>query len=235
MIIKLWPICLRLYQAGLKLNNFAMLEHFLHFFWRLALHRYPHGHPIPSLLKVLCQASTEELFNIVQVGYLRTIHCLERSLGFGNAVVLSVWSNYLKKADDQALPASALTSRYESVLQEAQNSFTPTGTRTIEILHEYTYAAYYNDNDYDLTWNLASQMINLAESFELMDDHPEWCLATQGYAMAAKLIYVLSEQTSHEDQGTVILRSAISRLELGDRECRTRALMLGRILVTSSI
>ncbi|KAG7408188.1 hypothetical protein Forpe1208_v011837 [Fusarium oxysporum f. sp. rapae] len=169
-----------------------MLEHFLHFFWRLALHRYPHGYPIPSLLKVLCQASTEELFNIVQVGYLRTIHCLERSLGSGNAVVLSVWSNYMKKADDQALPASALTSRYESVLQEAQNSFTPTGTRTIEILHGYTYAAYYNANNYDLAWNLASQMINLAESFELMDDHPEWCLATQGYAMAAKLLILVT-------------------------------------------
>ncbi|KAJ4244610.1 hypothetical protein NW762_014466 [Fusarium torreyae] len=198
------------------------------------MERYPKGHPIPSLLKVLCQASTNEFFNIVQVGYLRTIHCLEHRLGFGNAVVLSVWSNCLKKADDPALPASALTSRYESVFQEAQRTFTPTGTRTIEILHEYTYAAYYNANDYDLTWRLASQTVNLAESFELMGDHPQWCLATQGYATAAKLLFTLSEQTGHEDQGTLILRSAISRLELGDRECQIRARMLRGVLGTNT-
>jgi hypothetical protein len=84
------------------------------------------------------------------MGYLRTIHCLENRLAFGNALVLSIWSNYMK-CGHQALPADLLTLRYATVLQAARHSFTPTGTRTIEILHDYVYAAYYSAEDYHLT------------------------------------------------------------------------------------
>lgn len=230
MIIKLWPICIRLYKTGLPLGDFSMLGRFLHFFQRLALKAYPQNHPIPNLLKVLRQTPAKELLKILQTGYLRTIHCLENRLGFGNAVVLSTWSNYMKKCNHQALPADALTSRYHYVLQEAESSFTPTATRTIEILHGYTYAAYYNNNDSALTWDLSLKMVDLADSSELMGGRPEWCLATQGYAMAAKLLYVLSEDIGHGETGITILRSAIARLQQGDRECRTRALMLSSIL-----
>ncbi|KAF4456174.1 subunit P of phosphatidylinositol N-acetylglucosaminyltransferase [Fusarium austroafricanum] len=230
MIIFLWPICIRFQQAGLPLNNFTLLEAFLDFLQVLARERYPAGHPIPGLLKILRQTPADERFNILKMGFLRTIHCLERRIGFGNAIVLSMWSKYLKRCDYHGLPASAITSRYDSVLQEARRSFTPTGTRTIEILHGYIYAAYYNANDDMLTWTLASEMVHLAESTELMSDQPSWCMATQGYALAAKLLHSLSEQTGHGNQGTVILSSAVARLESGDRECRTRAMMLTRIL-----
>ncbi|KAH7151352.1 Clr5 domain-containing protein [Fusarium sp. MPI-SDFR-AT-0072] len=228
MIIVLWPICIRLHQTGQLHNNFALLEYFLDLLRILAHQRYPSGHPIPNLLKVLRQTPPEERVETLRVGYLRTIRCLESRVGFGNAVVLSMWSKYFKRFDSQELPASALTCRYESVLQEAQNSFTTTGTRAIEILHGYIYAAYYNANDAMLTWNLASIMVDRALSAGL--DQPEWCLATQGYAMAAKLLYAVSEQTGHGNQGKAILWSAITRLASGHRECRTRALMLANML-----
>jgi hypothetical protein len=228
MIIVIWPICIRLHQTGQLHNNFALLEYFLDLLRFLAHQRYPSGHPIPNLLKFLRQTPTQDRFEILRVGYLRTIHCFERRAGFGNAVVLSMWSKYLKRFNSQELPASALTCRYESVLQEAQNSFTNTGTRTIEILHGYIYAAYYNANDEMLTWNLAFKMVDGAWPVGL--NQPEWCLATQGYAMAAKLLYAVSEQTGHGNQGEAMLCSAITRLACGDRECRTRALMLANML-----
>ncbi|KAI7771492.1 hypothetical protein LZL87_010932 [Fusarium oxysporum] len=192
-----------LHQTGQLHNNFALLEYFLDLLRILAHQRYPSGHPIPNLLKVLRQTPPEERVETLRVGYLRTIRCLESRVGFGNAVVLSMWSKYFKRFGSQELPASALTCRYESVLQEAQNSFTTTGTRAIEILHGYIYAAYYNANDAMLTWNLASIMVDRALSAGL--DQPEWCLATQGYAMAAKLLYAVSEQTGHGNQGKAIL------------------------------
>ncbi|CAJ0545134.1 Ff.00g086070.m01.CDS01 [Fusarium sp. VM40] len=230
MIIKLWPIFIRLYNTGLLLGDFSLLARFLHFFQRLALGAYPQNHPIPNLLNVLCRTPVKDFLNILQTGYLRTIHCLENRLGFGNAVVLSTWSNYMKKCNHQAIPADALTSRYHHVLEEAESSFTPTATRTIEILHGYLYAAYYNNNDSALTWDLSLKMVNLADSPELMGYRPEWCLATQGYAMAAKLLYDLSEDMGQGEAGTTILRSAIARLQQGDRVCRTRALMLNSML-----
>ncbi|KAF5719531.1 subunit P of phosphatidylinositol n-acetylglucosaminyltransferase [Fusarium mundagurra] len=227
MIIVLWPICIRLHQTGQLHNNFALLEYLLDLLRFLAHRRYPSGHPIPNLLKVLRQTPAEELLEILRAGYLGTIRSLERRVGFGNAVVLSMWSKYLKRFDGQELPANALTSRYENVLREAENSFTKTGTRAIEILHGCIYAAYYNANNWRLTWDLAFEMVKRAELVGL--DQPHWCLATQGYAMAAKLLYTISEQTGHGNEGETILWDAITRLASGDRECRTRALMLAKM------
>ncbi|KAF5608516.1 subunit P of phosphatidylinositol n-acetylglucosaminyltransferase [Fusarium pseudoanthophilum] len=227
MIIVLWPICIRLHQTGQLHNNFALLEYFLDLLRFLAQRRYPSGHPIPNLLKVLRQTPAEERLEILRVGYLGTIRSLERRVEFGNAVVLSMWSKYLKRFDGQELHASALTSRYENVLQEAENSFTRTGTRAIEILHGSIYAAYYNAKNQMLTWDLASEMVERAELVGL--DQPQWCLATQGYAMAAKLLYTVSEQTGHGNEGQIILWDAITRLASGDRECQTRALMLAKM------
>ncbi|KAF5568695.1 subunit P of phosphatidylinositol n-acetylglucosaminyltransferase, partial [Fusarium phyllophilum] len=226
MIIVLWPICIRLHQTGQLHNNYALLEYFLDLLRLLAHQRYLRGHPIPNLLKVLRQTPAEERLEILRAGYLQTIRSLERRVGFGNAVVLSMWSKYLKRFNGQELPASALTSRYENVLQEAENSFTETGTRAIEILHGCIYAVYYNANNQMLTWDLASKMVERAESIGL--DQPQWCLATQGYAMAAKLLYTVSEHTGHGSEGEKILWDAITRLASGDRECRTRALMMAK-------
>ncbi|KAG8670522.1 hypothetical protein FPOAC1_009944 [Fusarium poae] len=93
----------------------------------------------------------------------------------------------MKKCEHQALPADVLTSRYSTVLQAAKHSFTPTGTRTIEILHDYLYAAYYSAGDHRLTWNLALETVNLAETPGLMGEHTTWCLAIQGALAVAEL------------------------------------------------
>ena len=233
MITKLWPICIRLLNAAVLYKNDSILWGFLHYLRTLTQERYGQDgqtHPIPKLLNFLCQIPRDQLLNILQMGFLRTIHCLENRLGSENALVLSTWSNYMKKCGHQALPAEVLTSRYATVLQAARHSFTPTGTRTIEILHDYLYAAYYNAGDHHLTWSLAVETINLAASPGLMGDHPRWCLAVQGYALAVKLMYTLSSKMGSKDQAALELKSAISKLERGDRECRTRALMLAGVL-----
>ncbi|KAH7144230.1 hypothetical protein B0J13DRAFT_554842 [Dactylonectria estremocensis] len=230
MIFKFWRICHRLYNTGLQLGNLSILYSFLQYFRGLAAIRYPENHPIPSLLRVLCNIPIGEFSHTLEVGYLRTILCLQNRVGFGNAVVLSLWSNYLTKFNRQAPSTDDILSRYRCVLEEAQQSFTLTGTRTIEILHGYTYAAYYNAGDLELTWDLAFDLVNRVESMEFVRDRPTWCHATQGFALAAKLLCNLSHRIGHENEGSVILKSAIRKLERGDRECRTRAVMLSGII-----
>ncbi|GKU07240.1 hypothetical protein FLAG1_10006 [Fusarium langsethiae] len=233
MIIKLWPICIRLINASILYRSDWILSGFLNYLRRLSMERYKQGtqdHPIPKLLTFLCQIPIGELLNVVQMGYLRTVHCLENRLAFGNALVLSTWSNYMKKCEHQALPADILISRYSTVLQAAKDSFTPTGTRTIEILHDYIYAAYYNAGDHQLTWNLALETINLARTPGLMGEQPTWCLAIQGYALAVKLMYILSPVMGLRDLAVAEMELAIERLGRGDRECHTRAVMLTGLL-----
>jgi uncharacterized membrane-anchored protein len=168
------------------------------------------------------------------MGHLKTIHCLENRLAFGNAIVLSTWSSYMKKCEHQALPADVLTSRYSTVLQAAKHSFTPTGTRTIEILHDYLYAAYYSAGDHRLTWNLALETVNLAETPGLMGEHTTWCLAIQGYALAVKLMFILSPDMGPRALAVAELELASKRLGQGDREYSMRALILGGMIKGSA-
>ncbi|KAK6703361.1 hypothetical protein SNK04_013264 [Fusarium graminearum] len=233
MIIKLWPICTRLLNAAVIYRDDSILFRFLHFLRRLVIQRYNKGgrdHPIPKLLTCLCQIPIGEFSKAIQMGYLKTIHCLENRLSFDNPLVLSTWSNYMNKCDRQALPVDVLTSRYSTVLQAARQSFTPTGTRTIEILHDYIYTAYYNAEDYQLTWNLAWETVRLAGSPELMREHPIWCKAMQSYALAVKLMYMISRDMGPRNLAVTELELAIKRLEGVDRECGTRAHMLKGIL-----
>ncbi|CAG1980379.1 unnamed protein product [Fusarium graminearum] len=233
MIIKLWPICTRLLNAAVIYRDDSILFRLLHFLRRLVIQRYNKGgrdHPIPKLLTCLCQIPIGEFSKAIQMGYLKTIHCLENRLSFDNPLVQSTWSNYMNKCDRQALPVDVLTSRYSTVLQAARQSFTPTGTRTIEILHDYIYTAYYNAEDYQLTWNLAWETVRLAGSPELMREHPIWCKAMQSYALAVKLMYMISRDMGPRNLAVTELELAIKRLEGGDRECGTRAHMLKGIL-----
>jgi hypothetical protein len=101
----------------------------------------------------------------------------------------------------------------------------------IEILYGYIYAAYYNANNLALTWDLTLDLVNHAKSLLDLGDHPRWCLITQGYALAAKLLCNVSGPTGHKDQGSLILSSAISRLKRGNREYQTRAVMFADTLL----
>ncbi|KAK1961153.1 hypothetical protein LY78DRAFT_685080 [Colletotrichum sublineola] len=160
----------------------------------------------------------------------RPFHCLRERLGPQNAVVLSTWSNYSKTYTRQRLPADELLSGYRHVLQEAEKAYTSLGTRTIEILYGYMYAAYYNAGDHVTTRVLALELVDRVEYRLRTWDHPEWCLVVQGYALAVKLLYVMSRSTHPEEQDATTLRLAISIFQRGDRECQTRAVMLRGIL-----
>ncbi|KAH7303161.1 hypothetical protein B0I35DRAFT_455331 [Stachybotrys elegans] len=214
MIIKFWRICRRLYETGLQLGNYLILQSFLQYIQRLAAIRYPENHPVRGLLRVLCKIPIHEFSETLEIGYLRTITCLQSRVGFGNAI----------KYNRQAPSTDEILSRYRRVLEMAQQSFTLTETRTIEILHGYTYAAYCNANDFALTWNLAFDLVNRVESMGFVSDHRKWC----------HLLCILSRSTGHGKQGHDILKLAIWKLERGDRECQTRAVMLAGVLAAET-
>lgn len=71
------------------------------------------------------------------------------------------------------------------------------------------YTVYYNARDDALTWDLALDLVHRAEDSLCLGDRPTWCLVTQGYALAAKLLFLLLESTGHGNRGGLILRSAI--------------------------
>ncbi|KAK2040033.1 hypothetical protein LZ31DRAFT_475454 [Colletotrichum somersetense] len=230
MVIKLWRVCVQLYDLAAKLRNFEIMKGFLRFFWELSVIRYHKVHPISKLLGGLRSVPLADLPEVLEAGYLQTIHCLQERLGSRNAVVLSTWSRYSKRYTRQRLAAGELLSGYRHVLREAEETYTPGGTRTIEILFGYMYAAYYNAGDCGTTQALALELVDRVEYLLRSWDRPEWCLIVQGYALAVKLLYIISRSTCHAEQSTATLKLAISIFQRGGRECQTRAVMLRGIL-----
>jgi hypothetical protein len=92
------------------------------------------------------------------------------------------------------------------------------------------YASYYNLNCPVPSTALALELHSRAKTLPCLQERPWWCLSTQGFALAAKLLAILSMKDSKFEDSQELMEDAITRLALGDLECRTRAMMLSNIL-----
>jgi hypothetical protein len=73
-------------------------------------------------------------------------------------------------------------------------------------------------------------LFDRAKCLECLQEEPRWCVPTQGYALAAKLIAQLSFEAEDNTKAGLYLEEAIYKLGWGDRECQTRANMLADML-----
>jgi hypothetical protein len=235
MIIKLWRICIRLYKAGQELQDFTFLQGFTRYFHGLAASLYGDNHPITHILGTIVRIPVNDLPDTFRICYHRTVECLREGTSFTNAVALHTWSNFLKSCDSHAVPIDILISGLGSTLAAAEHIYTPTGEKTITILHGYMYAAYYNAQDYNLTQNLASDLIDRVKTLPCLQERTTWCIDTQTYALSVKLMLSLAKTTEEKYASQGHMADAILKLGIGDRECQTRAVMLADILDDSEV
>jgi hypothetical protein len=230
MMVKFWRICYRLYRSCCGIGDFLLLNTFLRYVRGLVQIYHGRDHPLFQLLDALVRAPQDELLDTLKVSYLRTIKAMESRLGQQHAVVLNMWSNYLKHWNSEGLAHSLYMQRYRSLLDTAERQFGPTGENTIAVLHGFMYSGYYNLNDRILTVDLALRLYSRVKSMPCLQEVPWWCLPTQGFALAAKLLAIISLEAGQTGDCRRYLEVAIIRLGRGDRECRTRALMLTDML-----
>ncbi|RYP67548.1 hypothetical protein DL770_008599 [Monosporascus sp. CRB-9-2] len=144
----------------------------------------------------------------------QTINAVESRLGPHHATVLHMWSNYLKQFEGQAMDRQTLRERYEILLQIVEMSNEPTGENTISTLHGFMYASHYNLNDRDLTIELATKLYARVQAMPYMQVKPYWCLPTQSFALAAKLLADLSRESGQLQECHTYLGDAVEILSV---------------------
>lgn len=231
MMIKLWRILLRIHCTCKEIGYTGLLRSFLWYLKELAKTHYHHSHPAQQLLAALYRLShadkdRDELFSMLKLGYLQSIMAIEQKVGEKNPVTLHMWSNYLKTCDQYGLPSETLLHRFQDALGTAEAVYGQCGPETVEILHKYMYSAYYNACNGRLSCELASILLQRASRLDCIQNTPSWCLPTQGFTLAAKILALSRIEAGDIASAESCVRDASLILMRGDSPCRARASLL---------
>lgn len=235
MLIKLWRILLQISRTCEGFGDFTLLRNFVGYLRELARLFYDLNHPTRRLFEALFSLSNQvryraQLRSVLNLGYLSTIKSIESRVSRDNTVVLHMWSNYQKTCNSNKLPDEVLMGRFQEALSNTEMTHGQVAPETIEVLHRYLYAAYYNACNKTLSYELASMLLERAVALPGMQYSPSWCLSMQGYALAAKI-----RANSLMESGDLIaaqscVANASQVLMKGDEECRTRASFLKEVV-----
>ncbi|KAI9776260.1 MAG: hypothetical protein M1839_000494 [Geoglossum umbratile] len=230
IMVEFWPMCRRLYGICVDINNYQLLYEFFRYFRELTKYYFGTKHPVFLLLDALSHVEWDAMISTLRVGYLKSIHCMESVIGTDHAKVLSMWSNYIKYWDKQGLPQAIFIANFTRLLAAAEARFGKRSAKAVSVLHSFTYAAFYNFNDQAMSRRLANNLLERAREIPHINNEYQWGLESQAFAFASKVLALLSLQENQRDESRAYLMNAISCLENGDRECKTRAVMLAQEL-----
>ncbi|KAM7198266.1 hypothetical protein V8F33_005057 [Rhypophila sp. PSN 637] len=232
MMVKFWRICHRLYRTERTINGGVrgtdeLRQHgSLESTWsdnirsctcsmlsttrRMTSSWGLWGLPIVELLTPWSHASVREHLTVLEM----------RSSYF------KFWSNN----DESSSARGIFMERYPAILATAEQLYGRTGEPTIRVLHDLVYALNYNVKDRDLTTKFALDALERVQNTLRHKLYPTWGMATQTCSFTAKLLATISLDNGQRNECRAYLQDAITTLERGDRECRTRALTLADIL-----
>ncbi|KAH0537364.1 hypothetical protein FGG08_005843 [Glutinoglossum americanum] len=230
IVVKFWPMCHRLHGICVSLDDRQLLYAFLRHFRELTKNYFGTKHPVFLLLNALSHVEWDAMISTLRVGYLKSIHCMESVIGADHTTVLSMWSNYIKYWDRQSLHQAVFAANFTRLLAAADAQFGEKSEKAISVLHGFTYAAFYNFDDQMLSRQLAEDLLGRTMELPHVNGEYQWGLESQSFAFASKVLALLCLREDQRDESRAYLADAISCLERGDRECKTRAVMLAEDL-----
>ncbi len=233
IMVRLWPICNRIDGICARVGDYSLMYTFLRYFRGLAGSYLGCHHPLYLLLDALSRVEQAAMMPTLRLGYLRAIRCLETLVGADHALVLKMWSNYVKYWDPQSIDQQAFAANFARLLGAAEARFGKCAEETVRVLHSFSYAMFYNGHDKRLAWRLAEDLVERTTSLPCRGGGEiQWGIETQSFAFGSKVLALLSFDLGERDGARAWLDQAIGRLKTGDRECRTRAIMLSEDLET---
>jgi len=226
VMVKFWPICHRIHGICERMGNDQLLYGFLGFFHALVRLGLGPQHPMSLLLDGLCRVAHDDMMDTLRLGYFKSIHCLGDMVGGDHAIVLKMVSNYIKYWDKQGCDQDRFVANFTHLVRAAEARSGRCSEMAIRTLHSFTYALYYNSDDKALCSQLAEDLLARTAELPSANGQIQWSIETQSYAFASRVLANLALEKGDRAGWCAYLNSAISRLGTGDRECRTRAVML---------
>jgi hypothetical protein len=122
MMVKIWRIFYCLYKYCSWKRDFELINIFMRYMKSLAEISHGEHHPLFQLFDTMLKGSEDGLLDTLQVSYLGTIIAMESRLGQHHAVVLNMWSNYLKYWPNGGLIRSLVIDKYPYMLRWQNNN-----------------------------------------------------------------------------------------------------------------
>jgi hypothetical protein len=232
IMVEFWPICHRIDGICRRVDDYNLMYAFLRYFRDLVGGYVGRKHPLFELLDALSYVEQRYMMPTLRLGYMKAIRCLESLIGADHAIVLNMWSNYVKYWDNQSINQEAFAANFTRLVEAAEARFGRCARETVRILHSFLYAMFYSSDDKRLAWKLAEDLVERTGSLLSITQEIKWGVETLGFAFASKVLALLSLDFGERDSFSTSLDRAIRRLKTGDRECRTRAIMLSEDLET---
>jgi hypothetical protein len=236
MFVYIWRIVLSVRGISHRLPRFkhAFLGSFLLFVRGLVQQHLGNKHQLAVFLSALNRVPFTQTKDVLEIVYRQAIDKFAQYMGPAHPTVLAMRSHFCRYWKGTTLGTDAYAS-YDALVRQADEVLGEQDTRTLTLLTEYVYAAFYHRGDLGLTHDLALQLWNRTQpsipfSTDADGPRPTWSRATYAFVLASKLLAHLDLQRGLHAGWDCRLKDVVLRLQGGDDECRTRAAQVQEML-----
>ncbi|EXM13512.1 hypothetical protein FoTM2_013268 [Fusarium oxysporum f. sp. vasinfectum] len=230
MMVKLRRICLELRGIDSRSTQLNTLQRLFNVLEKAFSESFGTGNSLSILVRTLGQVVADDFKPTLRIAFDKTIRTLSSLVGDENAMILHMWSHYFKYWDGQYLAKDTFLLKFDLIWHRTHSSHHSLSEQAITIDYYYAYAAYYLGDVELYSDGMLRQLFHSSTMFLKKQLPLEWKLPTLAFAFSARVVAKIDRKKGRKDLSISTMRYAVETLERGDRECRTRAVMLCQIL-----
>jgi hypothetical protein len=240
-ILMFWRVCIRIEGIDCHIPRAEALER-LFLTVRRAL---PEDHVSHALIKSLSTIDRCDLRSVVRICFVKAIRTLIALVGDENIMVLDTISFYCKFFNASEIVKETLRSKFQYVWHQTYDTHPEGSLAAVAVDYAFASSAYYAFESPYLALSMAVKLRDTLGNHLRQVQSVEWTLETEAFSFTSKAVAELYRQrVNHllrQDESPELaaeaygkccasMQGAIERLEIGDTECRTRAVMLSSTL-----
>ncbi|KAH7120623.1 hypothetical protein EDB81DRAFT_861696 [Dactylonectria macrodidyma] len=232
-MVEFWRLCIRVQGAGGHIPKAKAMERL----FAVMKQQQQEDNPVRRLVNSLSSVDGEDLRHVLRIGYVKAIRTMSVLIGDENVMVLDMLSFYCRFFSSRFVVKHNLLAKLQYVWWQTHDQHFGRGTANVAISYAYVYAAYYVLDEAYLAIGMARNLRDSLANALCRGGRLTWTLETEAFSFTSKTVASLHRQRArstkdpyHYQKCCESMRSAIVKLEIGDRECRTRAAMLSKVL-----
>ncbi|KAH8679489.1 hypothetical protein BGZ61DRAFT_590960 [Ilyonectria robusta] len=236
-MVEFWRLCIRIQGIDCHIPRANAMSRL----FRVIKITQQVGSPVHRLISSLSSVDAKDLRNVLRIGYVKAIRTFSVLIGDENVMILDMLSFYCKFFTTAFLTRQTLIAKFDYVWHQTYELRLNNSTARVAIDYAFAYAAYYVIDAPYLAIGMAQTLRDTIANGPCLIGRLEWTLETEAFSFSSKIVAELHRQRANRAENwqaasgdysrcCASMQGAITKLEHGDRDCRTRAAMLSKVL-----
>ncbi|KAL4781747.1 hypothetical protein BJX76DRAFT_359604 [Aspergillus varians] len=185
LLVRIWQVCRYVYGLGAVQRNSVHLRRLLTHLAGVSRNNDGSMSSVVQIFDALNNMPKDDVLWALRIGQMRSIKCLQDTVGRGHPAVLCMWSYHAKQWRLHGTYESELLAYYRNAWKKAQQRYGEISSEALSILHDFLYYTVYcckeesslkRDLSYDLFKGATAVLDSLIN--ETNTKH-EWGIHTQ--------------------------------------------------------